>query len=87
MTDDVTVAAQRASCRAYTWSPHRPRSGRLHRTDRRWFYPLGLADRSEAYGRAFCAALPLGAFETIAGAGHFPHIEQPKEFAARALVG
>jgi len=93
MTDDeVTVAARNHEVAAlYTWSPymHDPKlKGRLHRIRIPTLVLWGTADRlvGEAYGRAFCAALPLGAFETIAGAGHFPHIEQPKEFAARALA-
>jgi hypothetical protein len=30
--------------------------------------------------------VPGAAFETVAGAGHFPHIEQAKRFAERALA-
>ena len=48
----------------------------------------GAADRlvGEDYGRAFAAAVPGAKFETIAGAGHFAHIEQPKAFGARAFA-
>jgi hypothetical protein len=50
---------------------HDPRlKGRLHRIgSRRWCW--GTADRlaGEAYGRAFCAAVPGGVFEPLAGAG------------------
>ena len=35
------------------------------------------------YGRAFAAAIPGARFAAIAGAGHFPHLEQPYDFAAR----
>ena len=38
------------------------------------------------YGRAFAAAIPGARFETIERAGHYPHIEQPEEFARRALA-
>jgi len=93
MTDDeVTVAARdRETAALYTWSPymHDPKlKGRLHRIRTPALVLWGTSDRlvNEAYGRAFCAALPDGAFETAAGAGHFPHIEQPKAFAARALA-
>jgi len=93
MTDDeVTVAARdREAAALYTWSPymHDPKlKGRLHRIRLPALVLWGAADRlvNEAYGRAFCAALPDGAFEPLAGAGHFPHIEQPKAFAARALA-
>jgi pimeloyl-ACP methyl ester carboxylesterase len=40
----------------------------------------------EAYGRAYCALVPGARFETIAHAGHFPHQEQPVEFAERVLA-
>jgi pimeloyl-ACP methyl ester carboxylesterase len=44
---------------------------------------------SEPYGRAYCAAIPGARFEPIARAGHFPHAEQPNEFADKifAFVG
>jgi pimeloyl-ACP methyl ester carboxylesterase len=47
----------------------------------------GEADRIVApdYGRAFAAAIPGARFETIAGAGHFPHLEQPRLFAQHVL--
>ena len=38
-----------------------------------------------SYGRAYSDALPRGTFESIAGAGHFPHIEKPAELARRIL--
>ena len=48
----------------------------------------GTADRilSEPYGRAFCAMIPAARFQTIERAGHYPHIEQPDEFARRTLA-
>ena len=36
---------------------------------------------TQEYGRAYAAALPIARFETIEGAGHFPHLEQPVAFA------
>jgi pimeloyl-ACP methyl ester carboxylesterase len=93
MTDDeVTVAARnREAAALYTWSPymHDPKlKGRLHRIRIPTLVLWGAADRlvGEAYGRAFAAAVPGAKFESIAGAGHFPHIEQPKGFTARALA-
>ena len=93
MTDDeVTVAARnREAAALYTWSPymHDPKlKGRLHRIGIPALVLWGKADRlvGEGYGRAFCAAVPGATFEALAGAGHFPHIEQPKAFAARALA-
>jgi len=38
-----------------------------------------------SYGKAYAALIPGAKFETIAGAGHFPHVEQPQAFA-KALV-
>jgi pimeloyl-ACP methyl ester carboxylesterase len=93
MTDDeVTVVARnREAAALYAWSPymHDPKlKGRLHRIRIPTLVLWGTADRlvGEAYGRAFAAAVPGAKFETIAGAGHFPHIEQPKAFAGRALA-
>jgi pimeloyl-ACP methyl ester carboxylesterase len=93
MTDEevLVVARNREAAALYTWSPymHDPKlKGRLHRIRVPTLVLWGTADRlvDEAYGRAFCAAVPGGVFEPIEGAGHFPHIEQPKAFAARALA-
>src|SRR5215467_8127288 len=93
MTDDeVTVVARnRETAALYTWSPymHDPKlKSRLHRIRIPTLVLWGTADRlvGETYGRAFCAAVPGGVFEPLAGAGHFPHIEQPRAFAARALA-
>jgi pimeloyl-ACP methyl ester carboxylesterase len=90
--DEVTIAARNRDAAAlYTWSPymHDPKlKGRLHRIGIPTLVLWGTADRlvGETYGRAFCAAVPGGAFEAISGAGHFPHIEQPMAFAERALA-
>ena len=93
MTDDeVMVAARnREAAALYTWSPymHDPKlKGRLHRIRIPTLVLWGTADRlvGEAYGRVFCAAVPGAEFEPLADAGHFPHIEQPKVFAARTLA-
>jgi pimeloyl-ACP methyl ester carboxylesterase len=93
MSDDaVTVAARNREATAlYAWSPymHDPKlKGRLHRIRVPTLVLWGAADRlaSEAYGRAFAAAIPGATFATLAGAGHFPHIEQPKAFAERVLA-
>jgi pimeloyl-ACP methyl ester carboxylesterase len=93
MTDEevMAVARNREAAALYAWSPymHDPKlKGRLHRIRIPTLVLWGTADRlvGEAYGRAFAAAVPGAKFETIAGAGHFPHIEQPKAFARRALA-
>jgi pimeloyl-ACP methyl ester carboxylesterase len=86
---DVRIAARNREASArYGWSPymHNPKlKGRLHRIDIPTLVLWGTADRilTEAYGRAYCAAIPGARFETIARAGHYPHIEQPEEFARR----
>jgi pimeloyl-ACP methyl ester carboxylesterase len=90
--DEVTVIARNREATAlYTWSPymHDPKlKARLHRIRIPTLVLWGSADRlvGESYGRAFAAAVPGAKFETIAGAGHFPHIEQPKTFAAHVLA-
>jgi pimeloyl-ACP methyl ester carboxylesterase len=93
MTDDeIMVAARnREAAALYAWSPymHDPKlKGRLHRIRIPALVLWGTADRlvGEAYGRTFAAAVPGAKFETIVDAGHFPHIERPKDFAARALA-
>jgi pimeloyl-ACP methyl ester carboxylesterase len=90
--DELTVAARnREAAALYAWSPymHDPKlKGRLHRIRIPTLVLWGTADRlvEEAYGRAFAAAVPDAKFVTIAGAGHFPHIEQPQTFAALVLA-
>ncbi len=93
MTDDevAVIARNREAAALYAWSPymHDPKlKGRLHRIRIPTLVLWGAADRlvGEAYGRAFSAALAHGAFEKIAGAGHFPYVEQPKLFTERVLA-
>jgi pimeloyl-ACP methyl ester carboxylesterase len=93
MPDDAVraVARNRESTARYAWSPymHDPKlKGRLHRIKVPTLFLWGEADRitSEQYGRAYAAAIPGAGFETIPKAGHFPHIEQPEEFARRVLA-
>jgi pimeloyl-ACP methyl ester carboxylesterase len=80
------VARNREASARYGWSPymHDPKlKGRLHRIRIPTLFLWGTADRilTEDYGRAYCAAIPGARFETIARAGHYPHIEQPDAFA------
>jgi len=68
---------------------HNPKlKARLHRIRIPTLFLWGSADRilNENYGRAYCAAIAGARFETIDRAGHFPHIEQPDEFARRVLA-
>jgi len=82
------IARNREAETRLSWSPylHSPHLGqRLHRVDVPtsvlWGESDGLAP--PAYGKRLADALPRATFETIPGAGHFPHIEQPEELAAR----
>ncbi len=85
-SDLVAMARSRESTGRYAWSPymHNPKlKGRLHRIRVPALVLWGAADRvvTPEYGRAYAAALPIARFETIEGAGHFPHLEQPVAFA------
>jgi pimeloyl-ACP methyl ester carboxylesterase len=85
------VARNRESAARFAWSPymHDPKlKQRLHRIRIPTLVLWGTADKliDESYGRAFCAAIPGAKFERIEGAGHFPHLERPKPFAAHALA-
>jgi pimeloyl-ACP methyl ester carboxylesterase len=90
--DDVRIIARNREATArYAWSPymHDPKlKGRLHRIRVPTLFLWGSADRilSEPYGRAYCAAIPGARFETIERAGHYPHLEQPDEFARRVFA-
>jgi pimeloyl-ACP methyl ester carboxylesterase len=87
----LAMARNREATARFCWSPymHNPKlKARLHRIRIPTLFLWGTADRilSEKYGRAYCAAIPGARFETIERAGHFPHIEQPEEFARRVLA-
>jgi pimeloyl-ACP methyl ester carboxylesterase len=90
--DQVLIAARNREATArFGWSPylHNPKlKGRLHRIRVPTLFLWGAADRilSESYGRAYCADIAGAQFETIDRAGHFPHLEQPEEFARRTLA-
>jgi pimeloyl-ACP methyl ester carboxylesterase len=86
---DVRAAARNREATArYTWSPymHDPKlKSRLHRIKIPTLVLWGDSDRilSEPYGRAYAGMIPGARFEMVAKAGHFPHLEQPDEFARR----
>ena len=69
---------------------HNPKlKDRLHRIRMPTLFLWGTADRilSEKYGRAYCAAdRRRASSRPIERAGHFPHLEQPEEFARRVLA-
>jgi pimeloyl-ACP methyl ester carboxylesterase len=80
------VARNREATARYGWSPymHDPKlKARLHRIRVPTLLLWGTADRilAQPYGQAYCAAIPGARLEPIERAGHFPHLEQPDEFA------
>jgi pimeloyl-ACP methyl ester carboxylesterase len=85
------VARNREATARYGWSPymHDPKlKQRLHRIRVPTLMLWGTADRivAQPYGQAYCAAIPGARFQAIERAGHFPHLEQPDEFARRILA-
>jgi pimeloyl-ACP methyl ester carboxylesterase len=85
------AARNREATARYAWSPfmHDPKlKGRLHRIRIPTLFLWGTQDRvlSEHYGQAYCAAIPGARFERIERAGHFPHLEQPDEFAEKIFA-
>jgi pimeloyl-ACP methyl ester carboxylesterase len=85
------VARNREATARYGWSPymHDPKlKARLHRIRVPTLLLWGTADRilSQPYGQAYCAAVPGARLEPIERAGHFPHLEQPDEFARRVFA-
>ncbi len=89
--ESLSAARNREATARLCWSPymHNPKlKGRLHRIKLPTLFLWGMADRilSEQYGRAYCGLIAGAKFEPIEKAGHFPHIEQPEEFARRVLA-
>jgi pimeloyl-ACP methyl ester carboxylesterase len=89
LTDDdlVVMSRNRIALCQFAWSPymHNPVLRRwLHRIDKPTRIVWGAQDRlvSEAYKRAWSASLPRAMTTTIADAGHFPEVEQPRALAA-----
>jgi pimeloyl-ACP methyl ester carboxylesterase len=87
----LAAARNREAYARFCWSPymHNPKlKNRLHRIRIPTLFLWGTADRilSDGYGRGYCAMIAGARFETVERAGHYPHIEQPQEFARRALA-
>ncbi len=85
------IARNREAMARYGWSPymHDPKlKARLHRIRVPTLLLWGTADRivSQPYGQAYCAAIPGARWQSIERAGHFPHLEQPDEFARRIFA-
>jgi pimeloyl-ACP methyl ester carboxylesterase len=81
----------RESAALFGWSPYMndPKlKGRLHRIKLPTLMLWGADDGIAApdYGRAYTALIPGARFETVAKAGHFPHIEQPRAVAERIIA-
>ena len=84
----IAAARNREASARFGWSPymHNPKlKSRLHRIRIPTLFLWGTADRilSEPYGRAYCAMISGARFETIDRAGHYPHIERPREVARK----
>ncbi len=83
----VAAARNREATARYAWSPymHNPKlKGRLHRITIPTLFLWGAADRilSRAVRPRLCRGDSRArASRPIEGAGHFPHLEQPEEFA------
>jgi pimeloyl-ACP methyl ester carboxylesterase len=81
----AAIVRGREAFALYGWKPymHNPRLKRwLHRIDRPTLLLWGAEDRigTPAYGENWRRAIPNARLELIAGAGHFPHWEQPGAF-------
>jgi pimeloyl-ACP methyl ester carboxylesterase len=94
--DQLTVIARNREATAlYAWEPyfHNPKlRQRLHRITVPTLLLWGADDRfvtAAHYGAAYRDAIPSVRFETIARAGHFPHLEGPAALAelVRGFLG
>jgi pimeloyl-ACP methyl ester carboxylesterase len=91
LSDDrlTVIARNREATALYAWEPyfHDPKlRGRLRRIGVPTLLLWGAADRfvgADDYGAAYRDAIPGARLETIAGAGHFPHLEQPAAVVER----
>jgi len=93
LADDelYAIARAREASSRYGWRPymHNPKlKGRLHRIKIPTLILWGAEDQivAPAYGKAYAAAISNATFTTIDKSGHFPHVEQPQEFARRTLA-
>ena len=89
--ESLAAARNREAYARLAWSPymHNPKlKNRLHRIKLPTLFLWGTAVRvlSDKYGRAYCGLIAGAKLESIEKAGHFPHLEQPQEFARRVLA-
>ena len=85
MSDDqlAVVARNVETFARFCWEPymHNPKlRHRLHRVATSTLVLWGANDgvAAPSYGKAYAGLIPGAKFETIAEAGHYPHIEQPE---------
>jgi pimeloyl-ACP methyl ester carboxylesterase len=89
--DELLVAARNAETLALlSWEPymHNPKlAHRLHRVDVPTLFLRGASDGivSAEYLARYAALVPKARVETVAEAGHLPHVEQPAVTAATVL--
>ena len=84
----AAIVRGREALALFGWKPymHNPRLKRwLHRIDRPTLLLWGAQDRvvTPAYAEAWRAGIPGARVAVIADAGHYPHWEQPDDFADR----
>ena len=85
----TAIARSREATALYAWEPyfHNPKlRARLRRITSPTLLLWGADDRfvtAEYYGAAYRDAIPGARLETIPGAGHFPHLEEPEALVAR----
>ena len=87
----VEIVRGREALALFGWKPymHNPRLKRwLHRIDLPTLLLWGAQDRivTPAYGEGWRTAIPGARIEQIPDAGHFPHWEQPQQFAERVAA-
>ncbi len=85
--DELSIIARNLESFArFGWEPymHNPNlRRRLNRVKAPTLFVWGANDGviTPDYGKAYAALVPGAKFETVADAGHYPHIEQPDAFA------
>jgi pimeloyl-ACP methyl ester carboxylesterase len=90
--EELTIAARNSETLALlTWEPymHNPKlRHRLHRIGAPTLFLRGAADGivSAEYLTRYAALVPGARVETIAAAGHLPHVEQPQATLERILT-
>jgi pimeloyl-ACP methyl ester carboxylesterase len=89
--EDLNIVARNAETLALlTWEPymHNPKlRHRLHRINVPTMFMRGASDRivSAEYLERYAALVPKARIETVAEAGHLPHVEQLEATAAKVM--